>query len=105
MLGYLKTGGLDGIPGGSDAGVWYAGCLLWLVTIFMVVLVWQLLIFCAPFCRDGERETSAFFGIVFSVTMVLPLIGQWLFWSRFIGLAGDRYVLALRGNDRGCLLI
>ena len=90
MLGYLKGGHLDGIPGGHDAKLMYAGSLLWLVTIAFVFLPWFLLVW--PDGEEKDAELSSVLGIVFCCCMIVPLIGQWLFWAGFIDLAGDRYV-------------
>ena len=91
MLGYLKGGHLDGIPGGHDAKLMYAGSLLWLSTIAFVFLPWSFLVWPSS---EKEADKSSFLGILFCCCMILPLIGQWLFWAGFIGLAGDRYVVS-----------
>ncbi len=38
---------------------------------------------------SNSAEDSASSGIFVSSSMILPLIGQWLFRAGFIGLAGD----------------
>ena len=90
MLGYLKRGHLDGIPGAHDAKLMYAGSLLWLITIAFIFLPWFFLVW--PSSEEKDAEDSSIFGIIFCCCMILPLIGQWLFWAGFVGLAGDRYV-------------
>lgn len=93
MLGYLKKGHLDGIPGAHDAKMMYAGVLLWLITIAFPLVVWLFLvgyIWCSSHKKQQGSHDVIMFGICFTITMVLPLIGQWLFWAGFIGLAGDR---------------
>lgn len=96
ISGYLKGGHLDDIPGAHDAKIMYAGVLLWLITIAFAFIVWLILL-CYTTCSrktEGHR-TIIVFGIWFTITMILPLVGQWLFWVGFIGLAGDRLVLLL----------
>lgn len=90
MLGYLKGGHLDGIPGVHDAKLMYAGSLLWLITIAFVFLPWGFLVW--PSSEEKDEYASSVLGIIFCCCMIVPLIGQWLFWAGFIGLAGDRYV-------------
>ena len=89
MLGYLKAGHLDGIPGASDAKLMYAGSLLWLITIAFVFLPW---LYLALIGDEGKGASIG--GTIFCCLMIVPLIGQWLFWAGFIGLAGDRYVVS-----------
>ena len=91
ILGYLRIGHLDGIPGAHDAKMMYAGVLLWLITIAFALVVWLFLV-CYTWCsskKEGSNDVIIF-GVCFTITMILPLIGQWLFWAGFIGLAGDR---------------
>ena len=90
MLGYLHKGHLEGIPGAHDAAMMYAGALLWLVTVGFMFIGWALFTGYSMFASSKNAKDSWIFGIIFSITMVLPLIGQWLFWAGFIGLAGDR---------------
>lgn len=90
MLGYLKGGHLDDIPGAHDAKLMYAGSLLWLITIAFVFLPWGFLVW--PSSEEKNEYASSVLGIIFCCCMIVPLIGQWLFWAGFIGLAGDRYV-------------
>ena len=92
MLGYLKGGHLDGIPGAHDAKLMYAGSLLWLITIAFVFLPWGFLVW--PNSEEKDADLSSMLGIIFCFCMIVPLIGQWLFWGGFIGLAGDRYVVS-----------
>ena len=92
MLGYLKGGHLDGIPGGHDAKLMYAGSLLWLITIVFIFLPWFVLVL--PSSEKKDADLSSTSGIIFCCCMIMPLIGQWLFWAGFIGLAGDRYVVS-----------
>ena len=89
MLGYLKEGHVNGAPGAYDAKMMYAGSLLWLITVALIFLPWLVLVFKGE--KDAEDSTIA--GFLFCFCMIMPLIGQWLFWAGFIGLAGDRYVL------------
>ena len=96
ISGYLKEGRLVDIPGAHDARIMYAGVLLWLITIAFAFIVWLVLL-CYTTCsskKEGETDIILF-GIGFTITMILPLVGQWLFWVGFIGLAGDRLVLLL----------
>ena len=90
MLGYLQKGHMEGIPGAHDAAMMYAGALLWLVTVGLMFIVWIIFTAYSMLESDKEADDSSAFGIAFSISMVLPLIGQWLFWAGFIGLAGDR---------------
>ena len=96
ISGYLKQGHLGDIPGAHDAKIMYAGVLLWLITTAFAFVVW-LFQLCYTTCSGKKEGHNAiiFFGIWFTLTMILPLIGQWLFWVGFIGLAGDRLVLLL----------
>lgn len=96
ISGYLKKGHLGDIPGAHDAKIMYAGVLLWLITIAFAFVVWLFLL-CYTACsgRKEGQKVIIIFGIWFTLTMILPLIGQWLFWVGFIGLAGDRLVLLL----------
>ena len=94
ISGYLKQGHLGGIPGAHDAKIMYAGVLLWLITIAFAFVVWVfLLCYTASSGKTAGQRTIISFGIWFTLSMILPLIGQWLFWVGFIGLAGDRLVL------------
>ncbi|KAK0514037.1 hypothetical protein JMJ35_003759 [Cladonia borealis] len=96
IYGYLKKGRLDDIPGAHNAKMMYAGVLFWLITIAFAFIVWLVLL-CYTTCSrktEGHR-TIIVFGVCFTITMILPLVGQWLFWAGFIGLAGDRLVLFL----------
>jgi hypothetical protein len=52
--------------------------------------VWLVLTLISIFDDSNSAEDSASFGIFFSISMILPLIGQWLFGAGFIGLAGAR---------------
>ena len=90
MLEYLKGGHLDGIPGAHDAKLMYTGSLLWLITIAFLFLPWSFLVW--PGSTEKDAYLSSMLGIAFCCCMIVPLIGQWLFWAGFIGLAGDRYV-------------
>ena len=92
MLGYLKEAHLDGIPGAHDAKLMYAGSLRWLITIAFVFLPWSFLVW--PNSGEKNADDSSVFGIMFCCGMIVPLIGQWLFWAGFISLAGDRYVVS-----------
>ena len=96
ISGYLTGGRLDDIPGGYYAKIMYAGVLLWLITIAFAFVVWLILL-CYTTCsrKDEGQKTIIVFGVCFTITMILPLLGQWLFWVGFIGLAGDRLVLLL----------
>ena len=94
ISGYLKQGHLSDIPGAHDAKIMYAGVILWLVTIafaFGVMVI--LLCYTASSGKTDGQSAIISFGIWFTLSMILPLIGQWLFWVGFIGLAGDRLVL------------
>ena len=93
MLGYLRKGHLDGIPGAADAKLMYAGSLLWLITIAFIFLPWSFLVLPSSKGKDADFASGA--GGLFCFCMILPLIGQWLFWAGFVGLAGDRYVVSL----------
>lgn len=94
VLDYLKHGHLGGIPGAHDATIMYAGSLLWLATIGFL-FAWALACFFVDYLPSStERDNFGVQGIIFSCLIILPLIGQWLFWAGFIGLAGDRYVLS-----------
>ena len=96
ISGYLKEGRLDDIPGAHNAKMMYAGVLLWLITITFAFIVWLILICYTTCSRKTEGHTDIIiFGVCFTITMILPLVGQWLFWAGFIGLAGDRLVLLL----------
>ena len=100
ISGYLKGGHLGDIPGAHDAKIMYAGVLLWLITIAFAFIVWLVLL-CYTTCsrkKEGQR-TIVLFGVCFTITMILPLIGQWLFWVGFIGLSGDRLVSLLAQTD------
>lgn len=90
MLGYPKKGHLAGIPGSHDATMMYTDSLLWLVTVAAMFPVWLVLTLISVFDDSKSVEDSASSGIFFSISMVLALIGQWLSWAGFIGLAGDR---------------
>lgn len=88
MLGYLKGAHLDGIPGAYDAKLMYAGSLLWLITIAFVFLPWCFFVW--PDSEGRDADLSSLLGIAFCCCMIVPLIGQWLFWAGFIGLVSDR---------------
>lgn len=94
ISGYLKKGHLGDIPGAHYAKIMYVGVLLWLITIAFVVLDWFLFLLYTTCSekRDDHREVIES-GRAFVLYMIAPLIGQWLFWVGFIGLAGDRLVL------------
>ena len=96
ISGYLKHGHLNDIPGAHYAKIMYAGVLLWLITVAFAVVVWLVLL-CYTTCTEKKEDHIAVIvaGISFTLTMILPLIGQWLFWVGFIGLAGDQLVLLL----------
>ncbi len=96
ISGYLKKGHLDDISGAHDAKIMYAGVLLWLITIAFAFIVWLVLLGYTTCSEKKEGPMDVvIFGVCFTITMILPLIGQWLFWVGFIGLAGDRLVLFL----------
>ena len=90
MLDYYPRGHLHGIPGGHDAAMMYAGALLWLVFVVLMFFVWILFTGFTLFSPDDAPDHAFGWGIAFCLTMAVPLIGQWLFWAGFIGLAGDR---------------
>ena len=96
ISGYLKKGHLDDILGAHDAKIMYAGVLLWLLTIALAFIVWLVLLGYTT-CSEKEKGSRdvVIFGVCFTITMILPIVGQWLFWVGFIGLAGDRLVLFL----------
>ena len=96
ISGYLKHGHLNDIPGAHYAKIMYAGVLLWLITVAFAVIVWLVLL-CYTTCTEKKEDHRAVIvaGISFTLTMILPLVGQWLFWVGFIGLAGDQLVLLL----------
>ena len=100
ISGYLKEGRLGDIPGAHDAKIMYAGVLLWLITIAFAFTVWLVLLCYTTCSRKKEGQTDInLFGICFTLTMILPLVGQWLFWVGFIGLAGNRLVPSLAQTD------